>query len=481
MSRKMMCLVSLSLSLILLSSASAQFMWSDAGPDSLWSTPENWIEGAVPGSLDSASIDQPPDTHCVIEDGIDAVCETLRVGNGGVPTNLDITGGSLTAGGAYIGVDSPAGHGTLNMSGGLFSTGDVHIGLAGTGTLNMTGGVIELSNNLIVPGGTGTGTVNLRGGTINASDLRLTSEKGLVDVGAGTLILEGDDTETLQTFIDDGWLVAYKGQGILHIDYDVTNPGQTTVTATPLLAPNPADGSLVSPGQVELSWTLPDPCMPGEPVLVDVYFTDDLEALESFADPEAIQIVSAESVTSVTVQAEAKTRYYWAVDVYVGSDDDPIFGPIFTFLADNLVPQVDAGADIVTWLAGEPRVGALDATVVDDGAIMPYSIQWKIVSQPDDADAVIETPTAEDTNVTLPALGEYVLELAAFDGEYIGTDTVTINVYSDSCTAAQSLPDYVPLVGDLNGDCRVDDADMALLEANWMQDSSLTEEWYEVD
>ncbi|UCD52045.1 MAG: hypothetical protein JSW27_05280 [Phycisphaerales bacterium] len=481
MSQRMMWLVSLVALLVLSQSASAQIMWNDAGADSLWSTAENWSTSSVPTSLDAASIDQPPDTHCVVEEGIDAECETLRVGNGGVPTNLDITGGSLTAAGAYVGVDSPSGHGILNISGGRFATGSLQIGWRGTGTLNMTGGTVELSDNLVVPGLTGTGTVNLRGGTIYADELRLTSESGLVDVGAGTLILDGDDTETLQTFIDDGWLVAYEGQGILHVDYDVTNPGKTTVTATALLDPHPADGGLVSPGQVELSWTLPDPCVPGEPVLVDVYFTDDLEALESFADPEAIQIVSAENVSSVVVQAERKTRYYWAVDVYVGSDDDPIFGPIFTFLSDNLVPQVDAGADIVTWLEGEPRIGALDATVADDGAVMPYTVQWKVISEPNEADAVIETPTAEDTNVTLPALGEYVLQLAAFDGEYIGTDTVTINVYSDSCAAAQSLPDYVPLVGDLNGDCRVDDVDMALLEANWMLDSSLTEEWYEVD
>ncbi|NIN37056.1 MAG: hypothetical protein GTO60_18970, partial [Gammaproteobacteria bacterium] len=54
-------------------------------------------------------------------------------------------------------------------------------------------------------------------------------------------------------------------------------------------------------------------------------------------------------------------------------------------------------------------------------------------------------------------------------------------VYSDSCLAAQSLPDYEPLVGDLNGDCRVDEADMALLEENWLKDNSLTEEWFKVD
>lgn len=481
MFRKMTYLVWPIVLLALLNPASALISWDDGGADSLWSTPENWNTNVVPTAIDAASIDQPENTHCVVQAGIDAICETLRVGNGGLTTNLDITGGSLTASGAYIGVDSPAGHGILNISGGRFATGSLQIGWSATGTLNMTGGVIELSDNLIVPGLSGKGTVNLRGGTINASDLRLTSANGLIDIGAGTLILEGDDTKTLQTHIDDGWIIAYRGQGTFHLDYDVTHAGRTTLTATPLLDPHPADGSLVSPGQVELSWTLPDPCVPGTPVLVDVYFTDNLELLEQFTDPAAIQVVSAENVSSVTVQTQPKTRYYWAVDTYVGSDDDPALGPIFSFYADNMVPQVDAGADVVTWLEDGLRTGALDATVTDDGAIGPYTVQWTVVAEPDEGAAVIEAPTAEDTVVTLTAVGEYVLQLEAFDGEYTGSDTVTIRVYDDPCQAARSLPDYEPLVGDLNGDCRVDELDMALLEENWMQDSSLTDDWHTID
>jgi hypothetical protein len=58
---------------------------------------------------------------------------------------------------------------------------------------------------------------------------------------------------------------------------------------------------------------------------------------------------------------------------------------------------------------------------------------------------------------------------------------VAINVYNDGCQAAQSLPDYVPVLGDLNGDCKVDDADLALLEENWLKDNSMTDDWYKID
>jgi len=101
-----------------------------------------------------------------------------------------------------------------------------------------------------------------------------------------------------------------------------------------------------------------------------------------------------------------------------------------------------------------------------------------VVSEPNVGDAVIQNANVEDATVTVSEVGQYVLQLDASDGEYSSSDTVTINVYNDSCQAAQSLPTYVPLVGDLNGDCKVDDDDMALLQENWLQDNSLTDEWF---
>jgi len=209
------------------------------------------------------------------------------------------------------------------------------------------------------------------------------------------------------------------------------------LTAVHMLNPNPVDGDILSAGEVELNWTSPDPCVPGQPVPVDVYFTDNLELLLQFTDPAAIQIVSKQNVTSFVVQTQPKTRYYWAVDTYIGSDADPVFGPIFSFYADNMPPEVDAGGNVVTWLEDSPRIGNLDATVTDDEA---YTVQWTVVSEPNEGNAVIETANAEDTNITLAAPGEYVLQLEAFDGEYTGSDTATINVYKDSCEAALNTP-----------------------------------------
>ena len=479
MFKKMTCLFALVLPLVMLNSASAIIFWNADGFDDLWSNAANWDTDTIPTSTEPVSIDNPMNAHCQITDGIDAVCETLRVANSGSTTNLDISGGSLTAAGAYIGVDNSAGHGILNISGGLFSSGGLQVGWGGTGTINMTGGTIKLTDDLVIPGQTGTGTVNLLGGTINADNLRMTSELGLMNITTGTLILDGNDIEVVQTFINDGWITLYKGQGRPNLDYNVTNEGKTTLSATALLEPIPADGDTIAPGELVLNWTLPDPCVPGEPVPVNVYFTDNLQLLLDFTDPAAIQIVNNENVSSTTVQTQSKKQYYWAVDTYVGSPDDPVYGPIFSFYVDNIRPRVDAGAEIATWLQDGTRTGSLDATIIDEEEIT--FLMWSVVSEPNEGTAVIEDIYAEDSNVTLSAVGVYVLNLLAFDGEYRGEDTVTINVYNNGCQAAQSLPDYVPIMGDLNGDCKVDEVDMALLEENWLKDSSLTDEWYKID
>ena len=463
--------------------------WTDTTGDHNWFTPSNWDIGTVPTPADDVRIKLIPGPTIANEG---AVADTVKVGDGSATCALTVDGGTLTAF-ANIRVASAADNiGTLNMISGTINVGrDLSVGVKGLGTLNMVGGIIKVTSVFQIPSHTGTGHVDLDGGIITANNLELrpqvvvgteeTSGVGTMDIRAGTLIIDGDKLSLVQGYIDNGWITAYGGNGTLQMDYDATNEGKTTLKAVHFLNPNPVDGGDVSPGEVELSWTLPDPCVPGQPVPVDVYFTDDLQLLEWFTDPAAIQVVSKQNVTSVVVQTQPKTQYYWAVDAYIGDPNDPVLGPIFSFVADHLPPKVNSGADIVTWLQDGFRTGNLDATVTDDGAIRPYTVQWTVVSEPIPGAAVIQTATAEDSSVTLAALGEYVLQLEAFDGEYTGSDTVTINVYNDRCEAAQSLPDYVPLAGDLNGDCKVDDVDMALLQENWLKDNSLAEEWLKVD
>ena len=416
--KKLICLVSFVLVLGLVGNVQADVKWNNSAGDDLWGTPENWATGHVPIIGDGyVRIFMVPGPTIIANDV--AVVEGIHLGN-----DNDGEVGAMTVAG-----------GTLEVQGGF------NLGFKGTGTLNMTGGTITVTSTLkIAREPAAIGHVNLNGGIISANNFLMREKAGSVgtiDVRGGMLTINGDRLSVVQEYIDNGWIIAYDGDGTVALDYDVTNAGKTTLAAVHMLNPNPANASIVSAGEVELSWTLPDPCVPGQPVPVDVYFTDDLQLLEQFTDPAAIQVVSKQNVTSFIVQTQPKTQYYWAVDTYVDSAAVfPVVGPIFNFLADNAPPSVNAGPDISTFLQDGTRTGLLSGIVTDDGSIQPYTVTWSVVEQPSDADsalpvAVIADPTAEQTTVTVSAEGTYVLQLEADDGEYTGSDTMTINVHPD--------------------------------------------------
>lgn len=471
------CLVVLMLGFM--GDAGAAVLRWNGSADIFWATPDNWQDSTLPAAGDTAMINVLPGPT-VGSDG--AVASQMWLGEGGSAGGLIVDGGTLTVNSWLFAQIGPQGDVIVNMiSGNLdINVGGIGVGMRGPATLNMIGGTITCPGLVIGLESGSTGKVNVEGGTIDCAYLTIgrdSGSAGSMDVQGGTLLINGDAAEAVHGYIDSGLITAYDGNGTLELDYDITHKGRTTLRAVHNLIPSPRDGGLVSPGDVELSWILPDPCVPGEVVDVDVWFTDDMDKILN-ADPAA-QIVSQKNLTSVLVPADPKTRYYWAVDTYIGDPNDPIYSPIFSFFSDNRAPEVAAGPDVVSWLQDGVRVRDLNGAVNDDGAIEPYTVEWTVVSEPDDPnspDAVIDDPAAEVTSVTLSAMGTYVFQLAAFDGEYTGLDTVTINVYSDTCEAARSLADYEPLVGDLNGDCKVDDIDMMLLQENWLQDNSLTEE-----
>ncbi len=136
---------------------------------------------------------------------------------------------------------------------------------------------------------------------------------------------------------------------------------------------------------------------------------------------------------------------------------------------------------ITAWLIDGKAELDLAGTVQDDGKPAPYTVKWTVTSQPQGSNAVL-TPASADTEslkVVCDSIGDYVLEFAAADTSDIGTDTITIHIFENACEATKSLPDYVPLVGDLNQDCRVDDLDLALLVENWLQNIELTSYYIE--
>ena len=473
--------------------------------DQFWSNAGNW--DAIPGVNDKARVRS--EKPCILD--YDAPVIQQYVGEGGTIGHLILIDGAQLSVRTwsiigYNGGEPDARH-TIEVLGGVYNAGHpdwpgengrLYVGREGYARLiiGYTGVVNVLHQAFQVGSGNGgDGIVEIRGGELNLNGGNLNIETGeleslifragvnskaSMDFSGGVMTQAYSDARLayINDHIADGTITAYGGVGEVVMDTDET-PGTLAVRGLHPLKPFPSDDGLATPGAVELSWTLPDPNVAGQPVPVDVYFTDDLTALQQFTDPAAMQVVNKQNVTSVVMQTQTKTRYYWAIDTYVDSAAEfPVIGPIFSFIVDNLPPEVDAGNDVVTWLVDGFRTGNLDATVIDQDA---YTVQWTVVSEPNEGNAVIETATAEDTSITLAALGEYVLQLEASDGEYTGLDTVMIDVYSDGCEAAKSLSDYEPSPGDLNGDCVVDDLDLAILQEDWLVDTSLTDDWFTVD
>jgi myo-inositol-hexaphosphate 3-phosphohydrolase len=94
----------------------------------------------------------------------------------------------------------------------------------------------------------------------------------------------------------------------------------------------------------------------------------------------------------------------------------------------NRAPTVNAGPDQTVL---ESQAAVLDARVFDDG--LPsgtLSTSWSAVSGPPGATVGFADPTAVDTTATFSALGTYVLQLTADDGERRASDTLTVTVAS---------------------------------------------------
>lgn len=157
-----------------------------------------------------------------------------------------------------------------------------------------------------------------------------------------------------------------------------------------------------------------------------------------------------------------------------GGDEVGLSEVRFSGVKDNLPPSVDAGPDLDTWLDPNEAVVTIDATGSDDGQPDPpgaLSYEWTYISGPTDYsfdDAFVEDPT-----VTFTATGAYEFQVEANDGSLSDTDNVVVTVYEDGCAHAQAQPGYVPLDGDLNGDCKVTLTDLALFTDTWLMcDSS---------
>lgn len=307
-----------------------------------WNIGTNWAAGYVPqivaangdnirGGFKGSSYSWPIITSSTLP-----TPEAYNISLGGTTGGtLNITGGALNVGQyLFMGV-SVNENGTLNISGGTITTGtftpsNAHfmIGQAGIGTVNMTGGTISLTSN----GATGqlriayaagsSGKLNLNGGTIYAASLTMPyAANGALDIGGGTLILDGDATATVNPLVTSKKIVAYGDTGAVQVDYNIRNAGKTTVTG--FLAnykatnPTPANGT----GGLAISGTTMSWTAGTNAVSHNVYFGS--------TSPGTLQGNQTATTFNSGMLEYGKT-YYWRIDE-VNSVDGVTTGDVWNF------------------------------------------------------------------------------------------------------------------------------------------------------
>jgi len=114
---------------------------------------------------------------------------------------------------------------------------------------------------------------------------------------------------------------------------------------------------------------------------------------------------------------------------------------------DNAAPTVDVGND-VSINSSHRTDYPLIATVDDDAVPKPLTTLWRQISGP--AEIVFDDVTSTNTTATFPDVGDYVLELIAFDGIRSTRDCVTITITQ---------------AADFDGDHDVDFDDFGVLQA----------------
>jgi len=358
-------------SLVLASIANAATVWNPVANDppvvppavGNWNDAGNWTNGvpvsAAPGEI-KAVFNVPGAAECVVTDDQYLVDLVLGDNNaqGGALRVMD--GGSITATGGWMAVGYNEIATFIVERGGVCNFGG-HLWLAlfagaENCVMEINGGIVtnqeafELgrrggSANLYINSGQlhvdhGNIIVNIMATNpyIDPGDppdvppdpAKNQTQDSHIDISFGTFTISGDRVADIEAIRDAGLFTAFGGAGTLLIDYDVSNAGRTTVTATgDPLARYPTMDQWDVPRPVTLSWNNIDSVPPGSPVWVEVWFGTDPTYGQNESDPniweygDFTKIVEAgQDLTSVEVPTLTDTTegFYWKVNTYVYGD-----------------------------------------------------------------------------------------------------------------------------------------------------------------
>jgi hypothetical protein len=367
----------------------ADLQWDNSSGDSLWRNGENWSPNRLPAADDALYVNWLGDpTEIVIDAGTDAKCNSITLSNdaaGGQGfVHLHMTGGTLVAGNLIR-----VGRKELGMF--TLDDGDVtcyafQLGRKdpSKGIVHINGGTVTVETNTRVPRGGSQGSeLHLNGGTLytnglvmNDPDDPMSGTNGSMDIAGGVMVLTGeqDQTEKIKGYVQNGWLTAYgvrSGELLedgrlasVEMDYDLTNPGMTTVWAVAsdpvkARAPMPPDGATVQLVDATAVSFTPG----GHAAWHDVYFGSDEDAVAGAVASDATGVYRGRTDVAGYILPEPLEwggGYYWRIDE-VEADDTVHTGPVWSFtVADYLLiddfESYDAGENQI-WYSWKDGVG----------------------------------------------------------------------------------------------------------------------------
>jgi len=189
-------------------------------------------------------------------------------------------------------------------------------------------------------------------GTLDVDSFAIHTDNCQVDLRNGTIIIDGDQTATIEEYVADGRLVAFGGDETILIDL-VTHPGRTTLTST-----KPVDA-----GKDMITWS-------GEPVILDATVKDDVtvESLAWSAEPDEGVVFDPPdaNVEDPTVTITKPDLTLIPVPIVNAGFEDPILGE--GGWTSTPTAWTNGYYDVTApgvWVVGDSGSGAYNPTAAD--------------------------------------------------------------------------------------------------------------------